>query len=311
MMAGPDTEHSADAPEKTRFFRRWFTTLLSPRHFEYKLISGTAAAVLVIVFLAGLFLFVMVRNHFHDNMRAHTVQVMRLSSIIENDIAALASDYRGFLLTHDIRYLEPFQRRRQIIRKRSDELTSLVAENATQRARVADAEAAVQRWVDEEAQPAFSGRPVGATELSLGGDMLAHARQTLQALQDDEQIVLNERMREQDWATQSTQILDFEPKLERAVIEMEKEKRGYLLSGDASFLEAYHRAMSNFYTYHSYLSILVARDPQQAALLNDVRAKVERWVHLTAAPQIEAKRSGDISAMLARDRGEQLMRQVQ
>ena len=68
------------------------------------------------------------------------------------------------------------------------------------------------------------------------------------ACKHDEQIVLNERMRDQEWAAQSTQILGFLPKLERSVVEMEKEKRGYLLTGDPAFVEAYKRATAAFYT---------------------------------------------------------------
>ncbi len=314
MMPGIDQEPSADAAARPRLFRRWLTGLLSSRHFPYKLLSGTTAAVLVIIFLAGAFLFVTFRNHNQETLRAHTVQVMRLSSVIENDIAELESDHRGFLLTHDARFLEPFQRRRQIIKKRSDELASLVAEAPAQRGRVAKAQETVEHWIEEIAQPAFTGRPAvaGINEPKLGSQLLDQAREILQSLQNEEQIVLNQRMREQDWATQSAQILDFEPKLERAVIEMEKEKRGYLLTGDNSFLEAYRRSQADFYTYYSYLSILVASAPEQAAFLDDVRARVERWINLSAAPELDARRAGrDVSALQAKDQSDQLMRDVQ
>jgi PAS domain S-box-containing protein len=315
-MPGIDQESSADATATPPFFRRWLTGLLSSRHFHYKLLSGTTAAVLVIIFLAGVFLFVTLQNHYRETMRAHTVQVMRLSSVIENDVAELESDHRGYLLTRDQRYLEPFQRRRQIITKRSDELASLVSENPAQRKRVVKAEEAVQRWIDEVGQPAFTNRSstlsAGETKAALGSALLDQAREILQSLQDEEQILLNQRMREQDWATQSTQILDFEPKLERAVIEMDKERRGYLLTGDTSFLDAYRRAMSDFYMYHSYLSILVASAPEQAALLSEVRMRLERWMNLAAAPEIEARRSGhDVSALLAKSPSETLINDVQ
>jgi PAS domain S-box-containing protein len=315
MMPGIEQESSADATTRPPpFFRRWLTGLLSPRHFHYKLLTGTTVAVAVIIFLAGVFLFITVRNHYQDTARAHTVRVMRLSSVIENDLAALESDYRGYLLTHDPRYLEPFQRRRQIIKKRSDELGALVAETPAQRKRAIKAQELVQRWIDEVGQPVFvSGSPgSGNLKSSLGGAMLDQAREILQSLQNEEQIVLNQRMREQDWATQSAQILDFEPKLERAVIEMDKEKRGYLLTGDASFIEGYRRSLADFYTYHSYLSILVASVPEQATLLRDVRARLERWINFAATPEIEARRTGkDVSALLAKSPSDALMRDVQ
>src|SRR5438034_8915288 len=96
--------------------RRCVAWLFSQRHFHFKLLSGTAAGILVIVLLASIFLYVTVRNHRQDTLRAHTIEVIRLSSVIENDIATLETDHRGFLLTGNQSYVTPFERRRDVIR---------------------------------------------------------------------------------------------------------------------------------------------------------------------------------------------------
>ena len=44
---------------------------------------------MVIIFLASVFLFVTYRNHLQAALRTHTVEVIRLSGMIENDIAVL------------------------------------------------------------------------------------------------------------------------------------------------------------------------------------------------------------------------------
>src|SRR5437868_5536808 len=106
-------------------------------------------------------------------------------------------------------------------------------------------------------------------------------------------------MHNQDWSTQSAQILNFLPKLDRAVVEMEKEKRGYLLTGENSFVEAYKRAVTDFYTYNGYLSILVANSPAQAELLAEIRSTVEGWINKSAVPQIDAKRASKDAEVLA------------
>ena len=137
------------------------------------------------------------------------------------------------------------------------------------------------------------------------------AREILQSLQNEEQIVLNQRMRDQEWATQSTQILDFLTKMERSVIEMQKEKRGYLLTGDNNFAEAYRRATADFYTYHGYLSILVANSPEQTDSLANIRKAVERWVTSAATPEMEAKRTGkDFSALVLSSESEALTTEI-
>ena len=284
--------------------------LFSQRHFHLKLLSGTTVAVIVIIFLVGVFLLVTLRDHYQDSLRTHTIEVMRLSSLIENDIAGLESGHRGYLLSGNENYIEPFEKKRDLIRQRIDDLTVLILENPRQRKRVITVQEVVQEWLDTVATPEMSARreakgtatksetnPAGT--LALGNALLNQAREVLQSLQDEEQIVLNQRMHDQDWATQSAQILNFLTKLDRAVVEMEKEKRGYLLTGENSFVEAYKRAVTDFYTYNGYLSILVANSPAQAELLAEIRSSVEGWINKSAVPQIDAKRASKDAEVLA------------
>jgi PAS domain S-box-containing protein len=306
--------------------RRAIGWLFSQRHFHFKLLSGTAAGVLVIILLAGIFLYVTVRNHQRETLRAHTIEVIRLSSVIENDIASLETGHRGFLLTGDQAYVVPFDRRRELVRRRLDSLASYILDQPVQRKRVMKVEEVVQKWLQTIALPQIQARsskgaegqvpghegnaPTGA--LVLGNSLLDQARDILQSLQDEEQIALNQRMVEQEWASQSTQILDFLPKLERSVLEMEKEKRGYLLTNEVSFAEAYKRAITDFYTYNGYLSILVANNPSQAQLLAEIRSNVERWINNSAVAGIEAKRgTKDLSKPAAADTSDELMSNIQ
>jgi len=312
-MVDPSVDASVPNSLKARrrsIFGHVADWLFSQRHFHLKLLSGTTVGVIVIIFLVGVFLLVTLRDHYQDSLRTHTIEVMRLSSLIENDIAGLESGHRGYLLSANENYIEPFEKKRDLIRQRVDDLTVLILENPRQRKRVIKVQEAVQKWLDTVATPEMSARrrakgtatksetnPAGT--LALGNALLNQAREVLQSLQDEEQIVLNQRMHDQDWATQSAQILNFLTKLDRAVVEMEKEKRGYLLTGENSFVEAYKRAVTDFYTYNGYLSILVANSPAQAELLAEIRSTVEGWINKSAVPQIDAKRASKDAEVLA------------
>ena len=296
------------SPTRRSVWTRLGDWLFSQKHFHFKLLSGTTVAVVVIIFLAGVFLLVTLRNHYQDVLRNHAIDVMRLSSLIENDLAELESDYRGYLLTHDESYVTPFQERRDLIRARTAQLTAVILDAPIQRKRVIKVQDVVQKWLDTIALPqiaASRAKTNGATlpAEALGSPLLNQAREILQSIQDEEQISLNERMHDQEWASQSTQILDFLPKLIRSVVEMQKEKRGYLLTGENSFTEGYKRAVADFYTYNGYLSILVANSPTQAALLAEIRSNVEKWVNTSAIPEMDAKRSGKEVPSLAPDAG--------
>jgi PAS domain S-box-containing protein len=310
--------HPADKASFTRTadrpstLLRALSRLLGPQHFHYKLLAGTGAAVVVIVFLVGTFLLVTLRNYRQDAIRAHTLQVKRLSSVIENDIAALESYHRAYLLTGNERYPKLFESRKQAMQARMGELTALVRESPTQCERVTKAGDLAWHWVEQIARPAFSKGSVSKprfTAAALGSTLLDQPREVLQSLQDEEQIILNHKMENQEWAAQSGQILDFLPKLERAVIEMNKEKRGYLLTGDNGFMEAYRRSLRDFYIYHGYLAILVANAPTQAQLLSEVRADVERWINFFAVPEIDAKSNGrDLNSAVSNAKNDELIR---
>lgn len=298
------TNPEPETPRRGSFVTRGLAWLFSQKHFYFKLLAGSAAGVVVIVLLAGIFLFVTYQNHRQEVLRTHTVEVMRLSSVIENDIAALETTHRGYLLTGDANFLSVFEQRRDAIKQRVEDLTSLILDSGAQRKRVMRVQELVQNWLGSVALPEITARrtkpsaaavlaqtPVPPESGTLGIPLLEQAREILRSLQNEEQIVLNQRMREQEWAAQSTQILDLLPKLERSVVEMEKETRGYLLTGDNNFVEAYKRANAGYSSYHGYLSILVANNPEQTALLDDIRSKVDLWITTAALPMIDAKRA--------------------
>ncbi|HEY2102863.1 MAG TPA: PAS domain S-box protein [Chthoniobacterales bacterium] len=300
---------------RSALVRRMVAWLFGPQHFQFKLLAGTSAAIVAILALAGTFLFITLKNHQQEVVRAHTVQVKRLSGVVENDVAALEGYHRGYLLTGIAQYAQMFRARKEEVDARMDELAGLVVESPVQRERVAKVNALVKQWIEQVGQPSF-GKTNGAAQhvakSALGSTTLDEAREVLQSLQDEEQIILNQKMEQQEWAAQSRQVLDFLPKLERAAIEMNKEKRGYLLTGENGFIEAYRRSLGDFYIYHGYLSVLLANAPAQAQLLSSVRSDVERWINSFVVPEIEAKRAGrDLNAVASNERSDELIRTIQ
>src|SRR3712207_3235921 len=106
-------ERALDASPLERpssFFGRSLAWLFSQKHFHVKLLSGTAAGVIAIVFFAAFFVLATYRNYRQETLRAHTVEVMRLSSVILNDVAVLETAHRGFILTGKPSHLESFER---------------------------------------------------------------------------------------------------------------------------------------------------------------------------------------------------------
>src|SRR5260370_9619326 len=138
-MVDPSVDASVPNSLKARrrsIFGRIGDWLFSQRHFHLKLLSGTTVGVAVIIFLVGVFLLVTLRNHCQDALRTHTIEVMRLSSLIENDIASLESGHRGYLLSGSEEYIAPFEKKRDLIKGRIEDLTVLILDVPRQRQRV-------------------------------------------------------------------------------------------------------------------------------------------------------------------------------
>ena len=96
--------------------------------------------------------------------------------------------------------------------------------------------------------------------------------------------------------------------MERAASDMQKETRGYLLTGNPVFIDAYKKATSDFYAYQGYLSVLLANESGEVNQLQKIREHLESWLTECAIPCIEAKRSGqDADWLLRADRSEFLM----
>src|SRR5436190_17692752 len=121
-MPQSDMELSvAAAPARVPgIMRRALSKVFSSAHL---VLSGTTAAIVVVFFLGCVFVLVTLRNHRHDEIRAHTIQVTNLSGAIENDIDDLENHYRGFLLAPRREHFEAFQNRRSAMKRRLEELT--------------------------------------------------------------------------------------------------------------------------------------------------------------------------------------------
>ncbi len=305
MVPASSPAPTGNVPKEPRSaFRRRIEWLFSPELFQLKLLVGTAVGVLVIILLAVTCVVFTMRYQKQDQLRAHTIEVMRLSSIVEQDLSALENSYRGHLLTRKGSYLESSSQLQQLFLSHSEELTSVLADNSQQRKRILRMRESVQSWLADSSLSMFgllqnqTDPPLEA--VSVNTRALDEARDILQAIQREEQIELNHRVREQEWATQSTQILNFIPKMQRAASDMQKEVRGFLLTGNPAFIDAYKNATSDFYTYQGYLSVLMASEPREVKQLSLIREHLVNWVTECALPDIAAKQKGEQTAASGR-----------
>lgn len=288
--------------------------LLNPDHFHFKLLAGSSAGVIVIVAVAITFVTASFAHRKREQMRAHSIEVMRLTGVVENDVSALENTYRGQILVRDGAYRENFERLESRFAKHVEELSALL-DDPQQQQRLSKIRNNFRKWFASSLLMISDPRrlPSGEAEIkaALSSPEIHQTHEILQTILREEQIKLNHRMGDAEWAARSTQVLSFIPNMERAAYDMQKEKRAYVLSGEAAFLDAYKRATADFYTFQGYLAVLVANDPRQASQLNAIRDALEAWVTESALPEIQARRTGTSRSEPSRGpRGQELMNSV-
>jgi CHASE3 domain sensor protein len=122
--------------KKRAFFRRKVEHLFRPELFHLKRLIGTAVGVLVTIVLAVTCVVFTFRDWHRDALRAHTIEVKRLSSVVANDVAALENAHRSHLLTRDGAYPKNSVQLRDLFLQHSKNPSDALGDNAQQQKRI-------------------------------------------------------------------------------------------------------------------------------------------------------------------------------
>jgi PAS domain S-box-containing protein len=300
--------------DKFSVYKKFRAFLRAEDKFYGKLLGSSAVGVLAIAMLAGILLFVAIRDHQFESLRARTLDVLRKLGESENDITSLEATYRGYLLTGQPSYAEEFQHQSALLQTRLGDVASIVDLDAGQTARVADVRRHVTDWLQMTAASGIAHRKKGLeptqADLSSGRALLEKAREALQETEAEEQTLLKSHAQDQQNLSQSFQILLFAPKLQNAISQMQEGEWGYLLTGDQGSVDLYKQAAEDFYAYHGHLTVLAsqANVPKQMQLLKDIAAAMDSWQKEAVGPEFAAKAANRNAAQaVASDHGKELL----
>ncbi|MCG7377239.1 methyl-accepting chemotaxis protein [Paenibacillus sp. ACRSA] len=106
---------------------------------------------------------------------------------------------------------------------------------------------------------------------------------------------------------------DLTYELEKTMVDMETGQRGYVITGQDSYLAPYTEGLEQKETIISQLASLIADNPAQLALLENIHNVINNWVQVAGEPVIESRRANDTStvqAFFVNDPGKQDMDQI-
>ncbi|MET0170819.1 MAG: methyl-accepting chemotaxis protein [Agrobacterium vaccinii] len=133
-----------------------------------KVVSGTAAPVVLAIAIGAIALTSISSMVQSNGWVDHTNQVLQKTDAITAAAVDMETGMRGFIITGQQNFLEPYRQGEQSIYKTINELKALVADNPTQVGRMNNVEKAIGDWQKNFAEPQIKTRGTLADTTSIG-----------------------------------------------------------------------------------------------------------------------------------------------
>jgi diguanylate cyclase (GGDEF)-like protein len=258
----------------------------------------------------------------------HTHSVIASGESILANAVDMETGMRGFLISGQDEFLEPYISGKQAFFSELTELKKTVEDNPPQVKRLSKAEALIATWIEQITEPAIELR----REVAAGNRTLAAVEQSVnqrkgkatfdafrvvmskfseveadliaerQVLADDAglraQAALDKISENEAWVTHTNRVIDQARQIFGYAVDMETGMRGYLLAGKENFLQPYEAGRSYFFDELAALKETVADNPVQVELLEGIGKTIDAWLKNVTEPTIALRRNiGDSKTM--------------
>lgn len=80
--------------------------------------------------------------------------------------------------------------------------------------------------------------------------------------------------------------------IEKNVLNMETGQRGFMLTGEESYLEPYTQAMTQWNSNYAELYELISDNPSQQMSLENIKTHINNWIDVAGAASVALKNKG-------------------
>src|SRR5262249_44671937 len=102
-------------------------------------------------------------------------------------------------------------------------------------------------------------------------------------------LLLSDSLR---WLDHSDQVISTARQVQRQVVEMDTGLRGYRLTKDRTFLDAYNEASAKLPEQFEVLQRLIVDNPAQSQRLQDLSQLYEGWTHWSEQQMLQLRTAG-------------------
>ncbi|MFT8320611.1 MAG: CHASE3 domain-containing protein [Bacillus sp. (in: firmicutes)] len=102
----------------------------------------------------------------------------------------------------------------------------------------------------------------------------------IKSLQQERNFIINH----------DSEIHDLTSRIEKYMLDMETGQRGFIITGDSSYLEPYYKAEENWKLAYEQIYQLLENKPDQQKNLNTIKETMEHWIATAGEPTIQYKK---------------------
>ena len=234
---------------------------------------------------------------------------------LEAAAANIENGMRGFLLTGQEAFLEPYYKGQESYKAVMDKLKKHVDHNDKMVRTLDDVDKDLKEWLGKVTEPSIKlrrevdnvetmkdlGERLGKTERVEFFDRIrAQVRQFVET----EQLLLKQRQEKllnvsemdnikenYNWVRHTNEVIASATELENLVKELDAGLQGFLLTGQEKMLSSYKTSSRNIERMIGSLQRKVSDNSSQVALLSQTLNTIEDWKEDVLEPLIESKRS--------------------
>jgi len=283
-----------------------------------------------IVFLCGIFLIILTVSTLLLMMNSANVfksfrvvvhdteNMISESHLLAKLVVDMETGQRGFIITGEESFLEPFDR----ANKEFDDVLANLREDLSGRPKYLKALEEIEhlryKWLGAAGEPEIQARrQVNETKVSLKTINRIISQGTGKQILDNIRAAVDVMSTELR-ATGKKDALILLTQLSKDVVDSETGQRGFLLAGKDRFLEPYYYGQLNFDKHAKELEVMLDLDKTNLEKLSAIKSLYEEWLVKAARPEIQVRidyeknpRSmDDVAKLLAKKTGKNIIDQL-
>lgn len=243
----------------------------------------------------------------------HTHQVIGVAKAVGGAMVDMETGQRGFLITGEDAYLEPFESGTNQFDELVKKGQSLTSDNPAQVKRWQEVATLKKRWMNEVAKHEIAARREVAQAAAVQARFrVLSSRTTGKELFDQMRVELTGLEKKLSGEPEGKHLIT---QLTLDLVNMETGQRGFLLTGQDDSLQPYRDGDKAFMDHLSALKAMTGYTAVTEAELTRLEELEKTWKVQAAQPEIDARREmnrypktiSDIAAMMKAGKGKVLM----